>query len=61
MLVVVDKDLSLEYFVQIWLVNKIYVRDSKVLICKTIKRKKKKKNTIKKASQIKGKLNYKYE
>lgn len=60
MLVVVDKDLSLEYFVQIWLVNKIYVRDSKVLICKTIKRKKKK-NTIKKASQIKGKLNYKYE
>lgn len=60
MLVVVDKDLSLEYFVQIWLVNKIYVRDSKVLICKTIKRKKKK-NIIKKASQIKGKLNYKYE
>lgn len=60
MLVVVDKDLSLEYFVQIWLVNKIYVRDSKVLICKTIKRKEKK-NTIKKASQIKGKLNYKYE
>ena len=60
MLVVVDKDLSLEYFVQIWLVNKIYVRDSKVLICKTIKRKEKK-NTIKKASQIKGKLNYKCE
>ena len=59
MLVVVDQDLSLEYFVQIWLVNKIYVRDSKVLICKTIKRKKK--NIIKKASQIKGKLNYKYE
>ena len=50
--VFVNKNLDLEYFGQVWLVDKAEVRNSKVLVCKFIFKKKKKKKIFRKISQM---------